>query len=246
MCGEELQHAFAGYPGIYGDRLYAFRSSAAPAGFPYLTGREQERMLQFRPRFRYPAQMGEPVNLAEAEALGSGVTPVYTDSAATIVDVKTPEGESLPVDDPRLIEKLREGIRERHELSLLRSDRAMTDCRPISLFSLQTVRQLSDELGIELDKRRFRANVYLDLDGAAGFAEEEFVGRSLRIGAMTVVAVLQRDARCKMITLDPDTSEADPEVMRHLARAHEGKAGVYGAVLREGNIRPGDTVSVLD
>jgi len=48
MRGEELQVAFAGFPGVYGDRVYAFRSSAAPKGFPYLTGREQQQMLRYR------------------------------------------------------------------------------------------------------------------------------------------------------------------------------------------------------
>jgi uncharacterized protein YcbX len=46
---------------------------------------------------------------------------------------------------------------------LRRSERAMTDCRPISLFSIQTGRQLGDEIGTVLDKRRFRANIYMDL-----------------------------------------------------------------------------------
>ena len=38
MRGEELEEAFVGFSGVYGDRLYAFKSSAAPKGFPYLTG----------------------------------------------------------------------------------------------------------------------------------------------------------------------------------------------------------------
>jgi uncharacterized protein len=75
MGGEELQEAFVGFPGVYGDRLYAFRSSAAPNGFPYLTGREQEAMLLFRPRYRHPERATKPGNLAEAEAIGSGLTP---------------------------------------------------------------------------------------------------------------------------------------------------------------------------
>ena len=49
-----------------------------------------------------------------------------------------------------------------------------------------------------------------------------------------------------MITLDPDTAEANPEVMRRVARAHDGKAGVYGAVLVEGTIRPGDEIVLLN
>ncbi len=77
MRGEELQEAFVGFPGIYGDRLYAFHSSAAPKGFPYLTGREQEQMLLYRPRYRDPERMAKPGNLAEAEAIAPGLTPVF-------------------------------------------------------------------------------------------------------------------------------------------------------------------------
>lgn len=44
MRGEELDEAFAGFSGIYGDRLFAFRSSAKHKGFPYLTAREQRRL----------------------------------------------------------------------------------------------------------------------------------------------------------------------------------------------------------
>jgi uncharacterized protein YcbX len=41
MRGEELEEAFFAFSGVYGDRLFAFKSSAAPKGFPYLTGRER-------------------------------------------------------------------------------------------------------------------------------------------------------------------------------------------------------------
>src|SRR5262249_24544065 len=163
MRGEVLQEAFVGFPGVYGDRLYAFRNSAAPRGFPYLTGREQESMLLYQPRYRQLDRMARPPNLAEAEAIDPGLTPVYADPAELELDVETPSGERLWIDDLCLLRLLGERIREGHELTLLRSDRAMTDCRPVSLLSIQTVRKLSDEVGTDLDKRRFRANVYVDL-----------------------------------------------------------------------------------
>ena|SRR5436190_22920627 len=62
MRGEELDEAFFGFSGMYGDRLFAFRSTAAPKGFPFLTGREQEEMLLYRPRFRHPERAGKPPN----------------------------------------------------------------------------------------------------------------------------------------------------------------------------------------
>src|SRR5438309_7613449 len=46
MRGEELNEMFAGYAGVYGDRLFAFTSSASPEGFPFFTGREQRQMLR--------------------------------------------------------------------------------------------------------------------------------------------------------------------------------------------------------
>jgi uncharacterized protein YcbX len=244
MRGEELIEAFIGFPGVYGDRQFAFESSAAPKGFPYLTGREQEQMLLFRPVYRHPERMARPGNLADAEEMGA--TPVYAEGPDLVLDVETPAGERLAIDDPRLIDVLREGIRESHELRLMRPGRAMTDCRPVSLFSIQTARQLSSEVGADLDKRRFRANIYIDLASGEGFGENAFVGRTLQIGAKARVAVTERDPRCKMITLDPESGQPNPEVMRQLKRGHDGKAGVYGIVVVEGIVRPGDEIVVLD
>lgn len=246
MRGEQLDEAFVGFVGIYGDRVFAFRSSASPKGFPYLTAREQRTLLQYQPRFRFPEQAARPINLAEAERIAPGVTPVFADMGELMVDVETPSGETLAIDDPALPGVLRDGVSGAPELTLVRSHRAMTDCRPVSLFSVQSARQLGEETRSTMDPRRFRANIYLDLDAGDGFAEDQWVGRSLRIGSKVVISILQRDPRCVMITLDPDTGEPKPEVMRHLAQTHDGMAGVYGAVLVEGIVRKGDVVELLD
>src|SRR6476620_741736 len=89
MRGEELDEAFAGFSGIYGDRLFAFESSASPKGFPYLTAREQRRLLQYRPRFRYPDKASRPINLTEAEKMGAG--PLSADISELMVDIETRE-----------------------------------------------------------------------------------------------------------------------------------------------------------
>jgi uncharacterized protein YcbX len=246
MRGEELDEMFAGYSGVYGDRLFAFRSSASPKGFPYLTAREQREMLRYRPRFRHPDKAARPINLTEAEGMLPGANPMSANPAELMVDVDTPDGQTIAIDNPALIDMLRAGIDEKHQLTLLRSDRAMTDCRPLSLFAVQSARKLGEEIGTIVDKRRFRANVYLDLTSSDGFAEDEFVGRSLRIGSKVVVSVLERDPRCMMITLDPDTGEKAPALLKKVAQAHSGMAGIYGAVLAEGMVRKGDSVELLD
>jgi uncharacterized protein YcbX len=122
----------------------------------------------------------------------------------------------------------------------------MTDCRPVSLFSLQSAQQLAAETGMPMDKRRFRANVYLDLTSSNGFAENELTGRSVRIGSKVVITILERDPRCVIITLDPDTTEQAPAILKKVAQAHDGMAGVYGAVLVEGMMHKGDPVELLE
>jgi hypothetical protein len=246
MAGEELAQAFVGFSGVYGDRCYAFRDSAARTGFPYLNANVQQSMLLYRPRFRHPERAAAPPNLAEATAIAPGVTPANAEPGDMRLDVVTPQGEVVPVDDPKLTEMLTEGLRGGHDLTLVRSDRALTDCRPVSLTSLQTVRQIEAEVGVAVDKRRFRANVYLDLAAGVGFGEDGWVGRRLRVGPRAVVAVLERDPRCKMISLDPDTGGHDPEVLRQVAQAHGAYAGVYCAVLVEGVVSKGDPVETLD
>ncbi|MFN2474863.1 MAG: MOSC domain-containing protein [Chthoniobacterales bacterium] len=219
MRGEELAEAFAGFGGIRGDRLFAFRSAANGEMFPYFTNRDQREMLRYR--------------------------PVLRDETPPAADVATPDGTILAIDDPALLAMLRRGVDEKHQLSLMRSDRALADAYPISLLSVQTAAELSRELGTQWDKRRFRANIYLDLDASSGFAENELVGRSIRIGDALVVAVAAKDARCIMITLDPDTAEKSPALLKQVAQVHGGTAGVYGNVVAEGAVRKGDIVELL-
>jgi len=244
MRGEEVDEIFAGYGGVYGDRLFAFSSSASPTGFPYFTGREQREMLRYRPRFRHPGKANRPINLLEAQE--KGATPLSATPTELMIDVETPDGQTLAIDDPALIDTLRAGVDPKHQLTLLRSDRAITDCSPLSLISVQTAKKLGEEIGSTVDKRRFRANVYLDLPSSDGFAEDDLVGRRLQVGSKVVIAVLKRDSRCMMIVLDPDTAEKTPAILKQVAQAHAGMAGVYGAVLAEGIIRKGDPVELLD
>jgi hypothetical protein len=116
----------------------------------------------------------------------------------------------------------------------------------VSVISVQTIHAIGNELGRTLEKLRFRANIYLDLLKGEGFGEDSFVGRKLRVGGQAMIMVLERDPRCKMVSLDPQSGEHDPDILRSIARAHDANAGVYCAVLREGIVRAGDAVAVVE
>ena len=245
MRGQTIEQAFVGYSGIYGDRLYAFKTSAGPGFFPYLTGRETQDMLLYTPRFRQPDKAEHPVNWAEAEALSVGITPVFSSAHELAMDVEAPNGEVYAIDDPALAQQLAASAGDRHEVSLTHSQRAMTDCRPLSLISLQTGQQLAEETGIAIDSRRFRANIHIDLNSGQGFGEDDWVGRNVMLGEKVVITIVERDPRCAMITYDPDTGAATPEILRQVSLRHERNAGIYAAVLVEGLVKAGDRVKLM-
>lgn len=236
MAGEARGALFLGFSGVYGDRLFAFTRADGPAVFPYMTGRQKAEMVLYRPRFREERAL--PGNAEAVLSLAAGPTPIYADDA--LVDVTTPMGAVLAVDDPELAAQLN----DKSALTLLRSDRTMADCRPVSLISRQSVQKLGVELDCAMDLRRFRANLVLDLPGSDGFGEDALVGKTVRVGERVRLMVLERDQRCAMIGIDPDSAERDRDIPAHVAKAHDGKIGIYAAVLAEGIVRPGDAIIV--
>ena len=60
-------------------------------------------------------------------SLGPGVTPANAEPGDLMVDVVTPSGAVVEIDDPALTEMLGEGLRGEHHLTLVPSDRALTD-----------------------------------------------------------------------------------------------------------------------
>jgi uncharacterized protein len=240
MAGEELREAFVGFAGMMGDRAYAFVRVPGPKGFPWHTGREQEDLVLYRPRYRDGAAATLPVEVEKSFGMAPGVNPVFPAVDVFTVEVATPGGRTLPVGSPELKAELEQ--HGGHQVELRFSERSLTDCRPVSLFGNATATALGEELGMRLDRRRFRANFYADWGDGRPCREDELVGRTLQVGERLRLAVLERDPRCKMITLDPDTGKEEPRVLRHVTKAHDGMAGVYAAVLVEGVVRQGDPI----
>lgn len=220
MAGETLQRAVLTESGLAHDRLYAFESSGAPPGMLRLTGRERREMLRY-----------EPVLSPDGP-----------------VNVRTPTGELFRVDSEVLLAYLQSNIPDVSTLSLTVAATPQADVRPLSLISLQTVRALSDELGEQVDPRRFRANLHLDLPAGA-FTEDTLLGRTIRIGNTATIKILERDPRCRLITYDPEaphTSEPLFAIMKLLDRRHGGRAGVYASIMVPGPIQISDPIQVLD
>jgi uncharacterized protein len=92
------------------------------------------------------------------------------------------------------------------------------------------------------DVRRLRPNIVVS--GVEGLAEREWPGAELHIGD----AIVRLDAlrgRCHMTTIDPDTLEVNPAVLRDIVRRFDNKLALDAEVVRSGTIRVGDPVRLV-
>ena len=223
MAGVPVEEAHVGVNGLLGDRRYAFvrAEQSGTNSFPWMTARQASRMLLYRPRFAQPP------------------TPEQAEPA---VQVRTPEGAELAVTDPALHEELADSFQQ--SLFLLNNANGIFDCQHISIFSLATMGALAEESGSSIDPRQFRANVYIEPANGRAFEEEQWAGSVLQLGNDVLAAVTNRDPRCMMINLNPDTVTQDARVLRTVAQKHDGQIGMYANVVRGGVVRVGDRVEI--
>jgi MOSC domain-containing protein len=96
-----------------------------------------------------------------------------------------------------------------------------------------------------LDIRRFRPNIVVRLLQPTPFQEDDWVGGVLLFGNPSEgpkVSVATRDVRCSMVNFDPDSAHSAPEVLKAVVDANQNNAGVYGTVVRTGELAIGQTV----
>ena len=160
--------------------------------------------------------------------------PDRPDASPTFV--RTPSGEDLDVAEPALAAELGPGVRP------IKQSRGVFDTMPLSLLTTQTVADLGRLAGTEITAVRFRPNILVEaIDG--DFPEDSWVGRILRIGTLRM-RVDQRDQRCVMVTIDPETLHRNPAILRAIALHRDAKLGVYGSIVQPGRIAAGDPVEL--
>ena len=92
------------------------------------------------------------------------------------------------------------------------------------------------------DVRRLRPNIVIG--GVDGLAEREWPDAQLHIGE-AVVRLDSLRGRCHMTTIDPDTLEVNPAVLRDIVRRFDNRLALNAEVMRPGTIRVGDPVRLV-
>ena len=225
MGGESLDEGLLSWRGFMGDRRFAFIQTEDTSGFPWLTGREYPAMVRYMPSFVKP---DEP--------------------RKSPVRVRTPDGLDLPLGSPDLLAHIARVFPHPIHLLQLAINRTY-DIAEVSLMTTGTLASLSGLVGRPLDALRFRPNIVVETpDGGEASPESAWEGGSLVFGEgvdAPRIRVILKDARCKMVDIDPETGVSQPGVLAAIVRSRNGEAGVYGGVERPGLIAVGTPVSLI-
>ena len=222
MAGEPLDFARLGWHGIEGDRRFAFRRLNDKGDFPWLSASKLPELILYKPC---------GLDSSSAELL-----PTH---------VRTPDGNEYELHSHELREEI--STRYGSDVELMNLKAGIFDEASVSVITRSTVQCIERESGREVDLRRFRANVVIESDSAEPFAEDRWVGQTLMFGEgdnSAAVKIYMKDERCRMVNLDPDTAERDVQVMRTVARLNQNYAGGYGTVVRAGELRLGQVVTL--
>jgi uncharacterized protein YcbX len=225
LAGEDAEALWLDGRGVAGDRAHALYDTFK--GEPRcLTVRQAPGMLRWRATYA-----GVP-----GDALALGAVPLPT--------VTAPAGATFAWDDPALAAALSDDLGR--TVTLRRDEALMQDLGDSVLVTTQaTLAAVAAALGDPaLDLRRFRTNVHVVLDDAPAFAENDWEGRTLTVGDVTL-DLLHPCVRCVIPTRDPDTTEKDPNILKWLARHREGLFGINARLSAgSGRIAVGDAVAL--
>ena len=224
MAGEEVRALSVGPRGAGGDRTHAILHEHKGAWKP-LTAREAPGMLAWRAAYPFDPD--------------AAVDPAHPPQAV--------------VTDPAGFRHWRWGdlqLRSALERDLgrtLRLERDVDGIPDVPATVLVTVASslaaLSRELDADVDVRRFRTNLHLELD-AEPWAELGWAGAEIALEGGVRLIVDSACERCAIPTRDPDTREKWPQLLRHLTAAHGQGFGVLARVEVPGRVAAGESVRI--
>lgn len=269
MQGEELGSATVREDGIVGDRGWALRDETRRS---ITGGRRFGSLMAASARYRVEPEAGTApghvdITMPDGAVVGSdddGVDGALSDLVGSPVSLwprlpasekahyrrrlQTPWAAVADVAALMGIER-GDGIPHVHRFppALIRNETlpgTYFDAAPLLIMTSSTLDAIQQRTpGSQVDVRRFRPNIVLDVDDEASeWPEQAWIGRRLRIGGC-VVKVTSTCPRCVMTTRAFADLPEDRAILRTLATEMHRNAGVYAKVVEGGTVDRGDTAS---
>ncbi len=223
MTGEKVQHTKVMPYGLYGDRSHVLLDEKES----FLT------ITQFADLVQYQA------SFSGSESLDAYPEP----------QIVTPNGQKYMWSDLEWLKEIES--KSLRQLSRKSYHPEHVPIGPIEeehllIVTDASLQSLSQSWGEDVDDRRFRPNLEINLYEKTPFVEKEWVGKFLRIGEEVILEVVKPCERCMIITVDPEDGTKQPGLLKKLVKEQNNVFGVYARVIQKGEISTGDRVFVTE
>lgn len=171
--------------------------------------------------------------------------------AGQLPTITFPDGLCRPVDDQALNGMLSgyfgfDAVLAAHEAIDGYPDFPRTEQRhphfPVHVLTTASLRRIAEVRQTDaVDVRRFRPTVLIETGEASGFVEKNWIGHSLRLGAVRLRAE-EETTRCGITFIAQPEIEDDPEVLRSILRHNKRHLGINCTVDATGTLHVGDEV----
>ena len=261
MNGVKLDQVNVTTGGILGDRAYALLDQSnlkvASAKFPKKWG----KLLELSAAFVKQPNQGEPLPPVQITS-SAGLDVLSTDkNVDALLSDYVGRAVQLTSSRPNTISLERLDPLEQDEVILdignLMLKNKFSDYADVHLLTTASLQQLSSHTSdVQFDERRFRPNFVIETSPEiTGFAENDWVGKTVVIGDAVHLKITDPTPRCSIPTLSNGTFAKNPKVLKTIVDHNmlevpllEDKVlpctGVYGFLLHSGWVSKNDPVWV--
>ena len=259
MNGMKLDQANITTGGIHGDRAYALidqsNHKVASAKYPKKWG----KLLELNAAFVKQPKKGDHFPAIRITS-SNGLDILSTDkNADDLLSDYVGRAVKLTSSRPNRVSLERLDPLESDETILdigdLMLKNKFSDYADVHLLTTTTLQQLSSlSPNVQFDERRFRPNIVIETSSdIIGFAENEWVGKTVVIGDHVRLKITDPTPRCSIPTLANGTLLKDPNILKTIVNYNmlevpllENKvlpcAGVYGFLIQSGIVSINDPV----
>jgi uncharacterized protein len=264
MMGEELNGAQINLSGLLGDRYYALIDAETDKVVSAKNPKKWPDFFSFRSAYTAPLEANSDqavwITLPDGTVVHSSQADV-NDKLSSYLGRPVKLATQAP-DAAKLEQYWPEYEGEANEIS---SEAVAGGASKGSFFDYATLHLLTTSSIDAMQKlypagrfeaRRFRPNIMIDTAGLEGFVENDWVGKTLRLGESLRLQITDPCPRCVMPTLAQGDLPADSGILKHAVGKNTpmvgfvGKelpsVGVYAKVIQAGWVKRGDTITIED
>ncbi|SJM91871.1 MOSC domain-containing protein [Crenothrix polyspora] len=264
MMGEELNGAQVNLTGLLGDRYYALIDVETDKVVSAKNPKKWPGFFSFRSAYTAPLEANSDhalwITLPDGTVLHSEQTDINDKLSGFLgrpvrLETKAPDAAKLeqywPEYDGDSNEISNEGVAGDAPQGSFFDYAALHLLTSSSIEAMQKLYPAG-----RFEARRFRPNIMLDTAGLEGFVENDWVGKTIRLGDTLRVHISYPCPRCVMPTLAQGDLPADGGILKHAVAKNTpfvsfaGKelpsVGVYAKVVHPGWVKRGDSITIED